>query len=434
MEEAATDVHLWKFIAAAVVLTSMFLALLFSRLHRAVVVLLAASAVFILHLAPYKLLMSHIDTNVIMLIVAMMIIVSVVKRTGLFQFIAIKSAKLAGGDPLKLLVLFAVVTAVLSSFFDNVTTILLMSPVTLLVCEELGINPAPLLITQAVASNFGGTATLIGDPPNIMIGSAVGLSFTQFILHLAPLVIIVVALYAFLLHIRYREKVGYASAAIRARIASMDEKKAITDKKLLKRCLIVLLLMLVGFALHDTLTLEVGAIALCGAAALLLLSRADIIKLLEELEWTTPLFFICLYIVVGACVEVGLIKRLGDAIFSMTPSSIFFSAMLIMWFSALCSAFVDNVPFTAMMIPMLKNFVAANSIDDASALWWALAIGACFGGNITIIGAAANVVTVGIAEKSGYHITFGRFSRYSAPFTIAALAISSLYLYFRYFL
>ena len=427
-------VETYRVVVAAATLILLFLSLIFTRLHRAIIALIGASVVLVLRLAPFDDLIRHIDVNVIMLIVSMMIVVAVMSRTGLFQYIAVKSAKLSGGDPLRLLILLAVVTAVLSSFFDNVTTVLLMSPITLVVCAEFHTSPVPFLVTQALASNFGGTATLVGDPPNIMIGSAANLSFNQFILHLAPLVIIVMCAYTLFLRLRYRKKVGYASAVARARLATMDERKTITDKKLLVRGLVVIAFVLVGFLLHNVLSLEAGTVALCGAVALLLLSRADIVKVLEELEWTTPVFFICLFIVVGAAVEVGLIKKMGEFVFSIASNSLFLSAMLIMWFSAILSAFVSSVPFTAMMIPVVTEFLRANGIQNGGPFWWALAVGACFGANLTLIGAAANVVTAGIAEKAGHRITFKSFAREGAPFTLGALGISSLYIYLRYFL
>lgn len=424
----------YRAVVAGATLVLLFLSLIFTRLHRAVVALLACGIVLVLHLAPFEHLTRHIDANVIMLILSMMIVVAVMRRTGLFQYIAVKCAKLSGGDPLRLLILLAVVTAVLSAFFDNVTTVLLMSPITLVVCAEFRTSPVPFLVTQALASNFGGTATLVGDPPNIMIGSAANLSFNQFILHLAPLVVIVMAVYAIFLRLRYRKKVGFASAIARARLATMDERKSITDKKLLVRGLVVLAFVLVGFLLHNVLSLEAGVVALCGAVALLVISRADIAKILEELEWTTPIFFICLYIVVGAAVEVGLIKKMGEFLFSHTSGNLFISAMLIMWFSAILSAFVSSVPFTAMMIPVVREFIFTNNIQAGGPFWWALAIGACFGANLTLIGAAANVVTAGIAEKAGYKITFKSFIREGTPFTLIALAISSVYIYLRYFM
>jgi Na+/H+ antiporter NhaD/arsenite permease-like protein len=428
------DVETYKVIVSAATLILLFLSLIFTRLHRAVLGLLAVCIILVMQVAPYERLMQHIDVNVISLIVSMMIVVGIMRRTGLFQYIAVKSAKLSGGDPLRLLILFAVVTAVISSFFDNVTTVLLMSPITLVVCAEFHTSPVPFLVTQALASNFGGTATLVGDPPNIMIGSAANLSFNQFILHLAPIVAVVMAAYAVFLHFTYRKKVGYASAVAKARLSTMDERKTITDKKLLVRGLVVIAFVLVGFLLHNVLHLEAGTIALCGAVALLLISRADIVKVLEELEWVTPVFFVCLFIVVGAAVEVGLIEKMGKFIFGLSSNNLFLSAMLIMWFSAILSAFIDNVPFSAMMIPMIKGFLVANNIQDGSSFWWALSIGVCFGGNMTLIGAAANIVTAGIAEKAGYRITFKSFVREGAPFTLVALGISSLYIYLRYFL
>ncbi|MFH1421690.1 MAG: SLC13 family permease [Planctomycetota bacterium] len=420
-----------RMMESAIVIVLLFIGLIFTRIHRTVLGLVAVSVVFLLNIASYEDLVRHVDVNVIMLLVAMMLIVAVMRRTGLFQYIAMKSAKLAGGDPLKLLILFAIATAVISAFFDNVTTILLMSPITLFICSDFGINPIPFLVTQAIASNFGGTATLIGDPPNIMIGSAAGLSFTQFVINLAPLVLIVTAGYAFIMRVAYRKKVGYASAAIKARLASIDTRKSITDKILLKRGLIILALTLIGFFIQKEINLEAGEIALCGAAALLLVSRADVTKVLEELEWTTIIFFACLYIVVGAADESGLIRKSGSFLFNANLDSFSF-AMIIMWISALLSAFIGSVPVAAIMIPLIKTHIVAN--PHLSFVWWALAIGVCFGGNLTLIGAAANIIAAGIVEKNGYRITFKTFFLHGAPVTILALVLSSLYIYLRYIL
>ena len=432
--EPVAEVETWRFVVATATLLSVFVAMVVLKLHRAVIVLAGACVVLALQVMPQEQLFDHVDVNVILLLIGMMIVVTILKRTGIFQFIAIKSAKLAGGDPLKLLVLFVIVTAVLSSFFDNVTTILLMSPITLLVCAEFRISPVPFLVTQVLASNLGGAATLVGDPPNIMIGSAANLSFSQFIVHLAPIAAVTTAGYALYLYLTFRKRVGYASAVVRARLAGMDEKKLITDKKLLKRGLLVVVFILLGFVFHDTLHLEAGTVALCGAAALLLLSGVDIIKILEELEWTTPLFFICLYIVVGAAYDVGLINRIGKFLFSFTSSSLFLSALLIMWFSSLLSSIVSAVPCAAMMIPIIKAFLSVNGIEDGSPFWWSLSLGCCFGGNATLLGNLANMVTAGVAEKSGHHITFLSFCRHSVPLTLSTLTVSSLYIYLRYFL
>jgi Na+/H+ antiporter NhaD/arsenite permease-like protein len=367
-----------------------------------------------------------------MLLAAMMIYVAVMRRTGLFQYIAIKSTKLVGGDPLKLLLLFVVVTAVISSFFPNATTVLLISPITLLACAEFRISPVPFLITQAIASNLGGTATLIGDPPNIMIGSFAKLSFVQFIIHLAPLVAIVLTLYLLFLRFTYRKKVGYTSAEIRARLATMNESKSITDKKLLKVNLVILFLIILAFLFQPQLGLELGVIALCGAAFLLIVSRSDIVKILEEVEWATLLFFICIYIVIGAVKEAGLLKEISTSLVSVGPRNDFLFVMLIMWISAFISSIVGAAPLTATMIPIVDSLIKTN--PKLTPLWWALAIGACFGGNMTFLGTAANVTVAGIAEMSGHQITFKTFLSHGMPVTIVALLVSSLYIFLRYFL
>jgi Na+/H+ antiporter NhaD/arsenite permease-like protein len=419
-----------KLAGAAAVLVLMFAAIVFSRIHRATIALLAACVILVFHIAPFERLIHHIDANVIMLLAAMMTIVVVIRRTGLFQYIAIKSAKLAGGNPIRLLVFFSVVTAVVSAFFDNVTTVLLMSPITLFVCAEFEVNPVPFLVIQAVTSNFGGTATLIGDPPNIMIGSAAHLSFADFMLNLAPLVAIVIGVYALAMRFLYRRRIGFPSGEVKARVAAMDESKAIVNRKLLRRSMVILFMVLVGFLAAEWLSLESGVVALCGAATLLLVSRADIVKVFEEIDWPTLVFFICLYIVVGACVETGLIRKMGSLLFSIAPENPILLSLMVMWFSAFVSAIVDNVPFTAVMIPMISSFVGVD--HKAAFVWWALAIGTCFGGSMTLVGAAANVATAGIAERNGYRISFKTFFMYGAPATVIALIISSIYIYLRY--
>ncbi|HHT9110923.1 MAG TPA: SLC13 family permease [Candidatus Brocadiaceae bacterium] len=388
-----------------------------------------------------------IDYNVIFLLIGMMIIVNILGKTGIFQFLAIKSAKLAKGKPPVILVFFACITAVLSAFLDNVTTVLLLVPVTLFIADELELDPFPFLISEIMASNIGGTATLIGDPPNIMIASKVQLTFTDFIYHITPAVFFIFAFFLITIILLFGKKL-HVKADIRQKILFMDESSLIKDYSLLKKSLSVLGVVILGFIFHGILHYEPATIALLGAAILLVISKEDPHHVLKELEWPTIFFFIGLFIIVGGVIKVGLITKLSEGLIAFTKpraDNMFVTSITTLWFSAVSSAAIDNIPFVASMIPLIMNTAHAvlpqgtdiQSVIQHSTLmpvWWSLALGACLGGNGTPVGASANVITLGLAKKAGYPISFKKFILYAIPITIETIIISNLYIWIRYYI
>ena len=366
-----------------------------------------------------------IDFNTIGLLVGMMTIVNILKRTGIFQYIAIKTAKLSKGSPWKIMLYFAVVTAVASALLDNVTTILLIAPVTFVITETLGLSPVPFLITEVLTANIGGTATLIGDPPNIMIGGATNLSFMDFLINLGPVVAIIFVVVLILLKFIYGSQLKI-SEENKAKISEFDESKTITDPVLLKKSGIVLLATIIGFAIHQAFGLESATVALLGAAILLLIGKVDVEEILTEVEWPTIFFFMGLFIMVGALEEIGVIEVLANQLLTLTHNDPFITTMLILWVSAIASAFLDNIPFVATMIPLIHSIGASGM--DTTALWWALALGACLGGNGSVVGATANVIVSGMLHKKGYKLTFGDFLKIGFPIMLVSVVISMIYL------
>lgn len=374
----------------------------------------------------------EIDWHVIFLLIGMMVIVGITKKSGLFQYIAIKSAKLVNGDPVKILILFSLITALLSALLDNVTTVLILTPVIILISVELGLNPIPFIISSALASNIGGMATLIGDPPNIMIGSAAHLGFTDFIVNLGPLVLILLVSHSLMILFFFKKKMN-VSMERRARIMEFDENASITDKVLLIKSLSVLLLVLVLFLLHGIISLEPSTVALGGAALLMLLAGGEEVEeYFHEVEWSTIFFFIGLFIMVGGLVELGVINFLAEKFLAFTSGNLLLTTELIIWVSGFLSAFLDNIPYVATMIPLVERLGQDIGQVNIQPVWWSLAIGACLGGNGTLIGASANVVSAGISGRSGYKISFMEFTKYGMIVMIVTLFISSFYVYFRY--
>ncbi len=385
-----------------------------------------------------------IDWNVVFLLMSMMIIVNIMKPTGAFEYLAIKCAKFAKGEPYRIIAVFCVVTAVISAFIDNVTTVLLIAPVILIITKELEINPIPFLISVALASNIGGTATLIGDPPNIMIASRSGLNFMDFVYHLTPVIIIIMLVYLVMIKLMFGKKLQVTQAA-KERIMQLNEKEQVKDPALIKKSLIVLGSMIFCFIFHDKVNLPPASLAIIGAAILLMLSE-HVDKphaILEDIEWSSIFFFLGLFIIVGAVVKVGLISMMAKAAVNLTGGSLFKSSIIILWFSSIASAIIDNIPFVATMNPMIvdmakhlwPNTANPEIVHQAALLpvWWALSLGACLGGNGTIIGASANVIVAGIAEKSGHKISFGKFMAYALPVWFMSVIISHLYIWLRYF-
>ncbi len=391
-----------------------------------------------------------IDHGVIFLLISMMILINIVGRSGLFEWSAVRLAKLARGRPFPIMVLFLLFTAVFSALLDNVTTVLLFAPVTLLITDELDIDPIPFLIVEALASNIGGTATLIGDPPNLMIASRAHLGFLDFVLNLAPAVVVMLAALVGVTWLIFGKKLKVDDRR-RQHILQMDESKLIRDPALAKKSLFVLALVTLGFITHGLTHIEPATIALCGAAVLLALSRLDVRQVLGEVEWPTIFFFIGLYIVIGGVVKVGLVSDLSRFVIDITQptdTSMFATSMVLLWFSGIASAFLDNIPYVATMAPMVSdmagtvfhNGLAGTEVPVETLhhptlmpVWWALALGSCLGGNGTPIGASANLVVLGIAERSGRKISFLRFMAYGMPVMFLTLLISTGYLWLRYY-
>ncbi|MET0741253.1 MAG: ArsB/NhaD family transporter [Candidatus Nanopelagicales bacterium] len=374
-----------------------------------------------------------IDWNVIFLLLGMMIIVSVLKQTGIFDYLAIWAAKRARGRPFAVMVLLILITAFASAFLDNVTTVLLIAPVTFLVCDRLDVNPVPFLIAEVLASNIGGTATLIGDPPNIIIASRSGLSFNDFLLNLGPIVLLLIVVFVLMCRFLFRSAFSYDEQRVAA-VMSLDERELIRDRGLLIRSGVVLALVLVGFVLHGVLGLEPSIIALLGAGLLVAVSGLDADDYLEDVDWSTLVFFMGLFIMVGGLVKAGVMDELGERLTEVVGDQYFFAASVVLWGSAVLSAIVDNIPYVTTVAPLVEDLVAQGGGDpQADALWWALALGADLGGNATAVGASANVVILGIAARNGHPISFWTFTRYGLVVAFVTVAISWPYLWLRYY-
>lgn len=375
---------------------------------------------------------SGVDWNVIFLLFGMMVIVGILEMTGLFEAIAIWTVHRAGGRPFRLMVLLAVVTAVASALLDNVTTVLLMAPVTLTTCRRLGLNPAPYLMVLVFASNIGGTATLIGDPPNIIIGARADLSFNAFLLNLAPIVVVMMLWLVVLCRIMFRRELRADRDAIGA-VDHLDPRSAIRDRRLLRRSLVVVFFVVLGFGLHSVLHVQPSQVALLGAWLLVLVSRATPQQFLSNVEWPTLAFFMALFVLVGGLVEVGVIEQLGTWAVDATGDSWFLTATLLLFGSAVLGAFVDNIPYTAAMAPIVENLADAAPGGPSEGLWWAFALGADLGGNTTAVAAGANVVILGIAASHGHPIRFWTFTKYGLLVTFSTLLLAWPYIWLRYF-
>ncbi|MEU8233483.1 ArsB/NhaD family transporter [Actinoplanes sp. NPDC048967] len=376
---------------------------------------------------------SGIDWNVIFLLLGMMLIVGVLKRTGLFEYVAIWAAKQARGRPFPIMVILIVVTGVVSAALDNVTTVLLVAPVTLLVCDRLGVPPIPFLIAEVLASNIGGTATLVGDPPNIIIASRSGLAFNDFLSVLAPFVLVVLVVLVLLCRIMFRKAFRYDAERV-ARVMALKERDAIRDRRLVVLSLVVLGAVLVAFSLHTVLHLEPSVVAVLGGLLLLAASRLDATDVAKDVEWPTLIFFAGLFVMVGGLVTTGVIDTLARAATSAVEDKLWPATLLLLWASAGLSAIVDNIPYVATMSPIVAELVEASGGNDkAEVLWWALALGADLGGNATAVGASANVVVLGIAERAGHRISFWGFTRYGLIVTVISVALAVPYLWLRFF-
>ena len=374
-----------------------------------------------------------VDWDVIFLLLGMMIIVSILRRTGVFEYVAIWAVKRANGSPLRVMLLLVLITAVASAFLDNVTTVLLIAPVTLLVCDRLAISPTPFLIAEVLASNIGGAATLIGDPPNIIIASRSGLTFNDFLLNMAPMAALALVALCAMLPLLFRGSFRVDPERV-ADVMGLDEREAIKDRRLLVICGLVLAGVFTGFIGHTVFHIDPSVVALLGAGVLLLVSRSQARDVMPGVEWETLLFFAGLFIMVGALVKTGVIGRVAEAAATATGGDARTAALLILGVSALLSGVVDNIPYTAAMSPVVLQLTqGVADPTQAEALWWSLAIGADFGGNLTAIGASANVVVLGIAARSGSPISFWEFTRKGAIVTLVTILLAVPYLLLRYF-
>ena len=372
---------------------------------------------------------NFIDFNVIFLLVSMMIIVSIATRSGMFNWIANEMLKMTKGKPKLILISLAFFTAIVSAFLDNVTTVILIMPVTFVIAKELDINPIPFLITEILASNIGGTATLIGDPPNIIIGSAAGLSFMAFIKELTGIVLAILIVNVGILAFIFRKQL-VASQEKMDKVAKLDNSKTITDKALMLRSGIVLLLVIIGFMLHDITHIQTCVTAMAGAAFLLLFEKPQ--KIFNEVEWNTIFFFIGLFIIIGGLEHAGGIKLMSEWLLNVTHGSQKATAMIILWASGILSGIIDNIPYTATMSPLLVEVQKVMGGDYTFPLWWCLSLGACLGGNMTIIGAAANVIVSETAASTGHPIKFMYFLKYGVLVTLTSLIMSTAYIWLRF--
>jgi Na+/H+ antiporter NhaD/arsenite permease-like protein len=374
-----------------------------------------------------------VDWDVIFLLFGMMVIVGVLRRTGVFEYIAIWAAKRAKGSPLRVMILLTLITAVASAFLDNVTTVLLIAPVTLLVCDRLGINPVPFLIAEVMASNIGGAATLIGDPPNIIIASRSGLSFNDFLVHMAPLVVIELVVFTLVLPWLFKGSFAVDPARVE-NVMRLNEKEALEDRALLIKSGSVLLLVFIGFIGHSAFHVEPSIVALLGAGLLVLISGVPTRSYMSSVEWQTLLFFAGLFVMVGSLVKTGVIGDLADAVGKATEGRPLLAAMLILVVSAILSGIIDNIPYVATMSPVVLELTKGIAHPgQAEALWWALAIGADFGGNATAVGASANVVVIGLALRAGSPISFWEFTRKGIVITAITIVVAAPYVWLRYF-
>ncbi|ERI09773.1 ArsB/NhaD family transporter [Aneurinibacillus aneurinilyticus] len=402
------------------------------KIHRTIVAMLGGALMVILGIVDQETAIHHIDFNTLGLLTGMMIIVAITAQTGLFKFIAIWSAKKVNGEPVKILIALSMITAIGSAFLDNVTTVLLMVPVTFSITRQLRISALPFLISEILTANIGGTATMIGDPPNIMIGSAVKeLTFVAFINNLTLISIVILIITVAILALLYRKQIQ-TTEELKAGLMDLNEKDEITDTTLLKKCLIILVLTIGGFFIHQIVHVESATVALLGAFVLLLLTGEHYLEdALPKVEWTTIFFFVGLFILVSGLVETGVIAQLATKAIELTEGNLVATSLLILWMSAIASAFVDNIPFVATMIPMIQE-MGKIGISDLEPLWWSLALGACLGGNGTLIGASANLIVAGMAAKEGYNISFLKFLWIGFPLMILSIIISTVYIYLRY--
>jgi len=418
------------FILSIIIFVGVYALIIWDKLDRAVVAMSGAVLMILLRVVNQEEAFASIDFNTIGLLTAMMVIVMIMRYTGIFEYMAVVIVRKSKANPVKMLIFMSLATGVLSAFLDNVTTILLMLPVLLSVTRDIKMNPIPFIITMVFASNVGGTATLIGDPPNIMIGSQTGLDFLDFLVNdgliALPLLVLTSIVFAVIF-----KKYLVASDEDKLKVMAMDPIDSIKDTFLLRKSKYVFALVVLGFLFHGMLGLESATIAIAGAVLLLLLSGIKSEEILLNVEWKTIFFFTGLFIMVGGIESTGVISALARGVIQLSGGNLFLTTIAILWVSALASAFIDNIPFVATMIPLIIQMGQIADIDIGP-LWWALSLGACLGGNGTIIGASANVIAVGMSEREGYHISFGSYFRVAFPVMLLTIAVTTVYVIFMY--
>ena len=427
MMETATIVAIVIFVVAYALIIS-------EKVHRTIVGLFGAMLIILFGIIDQEVAVHHIDFNTLGLLMGMMIIVNITSETGLFNFLAIWAAQKVKAQPIALLVVLSTITMVCSALLDNVTTVLLTVPITFSITSQLKVDVMPYLISQILASNIGGTATLIGDPPNIMIGSAVGLDFMAFVENLTLISIIIFILVQFILIGLYHKGL-HTQPELQDKIMRLPAGAQITDHALLRKCLVVIFLTITFFVLHGSLGLESATVALSGAGLLLLLTatrdEGAIVKVLSKIEWPAIFFFGGLFILVGALVETGVIRMLAAEAIKATGGNVEATAILILWMSAFASAFIDNIPFVATLIPLIQD-MGQMGLSNLDPMWWSLALGACLGGNGTLIGASANVVVASMSAQRGRPISFLGFMKVAFPVMVFTIIVSNIYVYIRY--
>ncbi len=423
-------------VLAASIFVLMYAVIVSEKIHRTVAAMLGAVSMVLLGILSQETALHHVDFNTLGLLVGMMLLVGVTSHTGLFDYVAIMAAKKANAEPKKILLYLAMITAVFSAFLDNVTTVLLMVPVTFSITQKLHLKPIPFLLAQIIASNIGGTATLIGDPPNIMIGSAVKeLTFMAFIQNLAPIAIIDMIVVLFIIEVLYRKSLQ-TKPELQAELMQMDASASLKDRKLLSKALFVLALTITGFFTHQLFHVESSMVALAGAFLLLLLAGGShhlVESAMKSVEWATIFFFIGLFIAVGGLIEVGIIGQMAEKAVEITGGDVTQTSLLVLWLSAIVSSVLDNIPFVATMIPLIQN-MGTMGVSNLEPIWWSLALGACLGGNGTLVGASANLIVAGLAAERGVHITFINYLKVGFPIMILTIVLSTIYVYVRYLL
>ncbi len=424
---------------SSLILLSVYIMIIFEKISKVTIVLLGATLTILLGLVSQEkgfhgnytpdYYINFIDFNVIFLLVSMMIIVNISAKSGMYNWIANELLKFTKGNPKWVLVTLGIFTAVASAFLDNVTTVILIMPVTFIIAKELNIDTVPLLITEIITSNIGGTATLIGDPPNIIIGSAAGFSFLDFLIELTDIVLLILFISIGILTFLFRKKLKTTPERMQ-HVSNMDNSKTITNHKLMIRSSITLGLVILGFVLHDYIHIQSCIVAMAGASFLLIFEKPK--KILETIEWNTILFFIGLFIIIGGLEASGAIELMAKWLLDITQGSQYATSMIILWASGILSGIIDNIPYTVTMAPMLVQIQSTMGAEYTYPLWWCLSLGACLGGNMTIIGAAANVIVSETASASGHKISFLKFMKYGFLITLVSLFISSIYIYFKF--